>query len=521
MASRFSRSYTAVTASNTIAPFLYQTRTLNAPLRYPFRPVKAHSRSPYSTQPGDDQNGADDASADSAPPKPKESYLKRRATNVQRNMRPNEPSKPRTALRTMTKEEKKTFGDLLEKLNSMRKENNNEAKPEGDVEVKGQDETLTRRPISDEDQREMAQISDIFDAVLKDIRRKRPNLEKLGPTGSQVDKPLQLANSEDKELDSWMDQNMPTQGAVRQVKRREEQKIEAALRDAVADGRGDVGVWEVCKERIFSMLKYLGEAQGLHPEHLPPPDPAFPALVGPKTPGDNEPVSKETQPAKEKTPENDQMALVATQPKPKNPDEELIDDLLNSNKTKAMSGPLDLPPFVPVEAVVGLLYPHMLLVAFRILKENFPKSPLISQFRSTIKAHGRVSTVIGSSIGLYNDLLYFYWRGCSDLPSIISVLEEMSLTGVEPNHKTVTMLDSIIDQRERDLRYYQKRQNAGKPVPKVPWWELAPNRKAMRQIMGSHGWAAQMRERFRHQRQRERLNPLRSRAERMKEVGLI
>lgn len=396
----------------------------------------------------------------------------------------------------MTKEEKRTFGGLLEQLSSMRKERSTEEIPEGEGEGEAAE---SRQMTTEQDHHEMSQISDIFDAVLRDIRRKRPNLARLGPTGSQVDHGRELAELETAEHGVIkVDENMSTRAATKLVKTREASKIEAALHEAISDGRGDTGVWVVCKERIFSMLQYLGEAQGLRPEYLPPPDPEFPALEGPQPPGID--TFKETKPAEEKAPENEQTGLVATEPK--NPDEELDDYMLNSSRPELITGPLEIPPFVPVESVIGLLYPQMLLAAFRLLNTHYPGSPLISQFRSTIKAHGRVSTVLGSSTGLFNELIYFHWRGCNDLPGVVSLLREMEVTGVEPDNRTKTLLNSITQQRDDDIRSYHDRRRAGKSVPKDPWWDMAPNRKAFRELLAKDGWASRIRDRVRQQKGR-------------------
>ena len=387
----------------------------------------------------------------------------------------------------MTDEERKTFGNLLEQLSAMRKEQKKGREPEATKVNSSQQELIT-----DEDQHEMSQISDIFDAVLKDIRRKRPNMDKLGATGSEVDGERKLARSRGTthDLAELNDGNMSTREAAKLVMRRESAKIEAALRDAITDGRGDMGVWEVCKARIFSMLQYLGEAQGLDQEYLPPPGMLMPALPSGDKPADDAFGSDEAKPVVEdKAPEKEQSALVATQ---REMGVEVSDsDQVESNESesKAVTGPLEIPSFVPVENVVSLLYPRMLLVAFRLINTHFPNSPLISQFRSTIKAHGRVSTLLGSSTGLFNELLYFHWRGLNDLPGVISLLQEMETTGAQPNERTHSLLHSIITLRDRDLKDYHKHRNAGEAVPKDPWWDMAPNRKAMREIMGRDGWA--------------------------------
>lgn len=437
-------------------------------------------------------------------PKQRGSFLRRKASIVPRK----EPPKKRvSSLQTMTREEKETFGDLLEQLGSMRKAQ----KPEATAE-----EEDPKRPVSEEEQTEMSQISDIFDAVLKDMKKKRPNLDKLGQrpgevlsmVGSQQGTQLGKPEANDGGMMEMVASNrMSTRTAAKLVARRESAKIEHALRDAINEGGGDTGVWEVCKKRIFSMLQYLGERQGLEQYMLPGPaaSPSLPADNPDQKPESEMSSSNETQPKDtDPTPVTDISSSIETQteelPSERMPASDELDlsepaqssdseepDPENPDSPEHRS-PLEIPSFIPPELVVTVLYPRMLLVAFRLINTNFPNSPLISQFRSTIRSHGRVSYVLGSSTGIYNELLYFQWRGCNDLPGVVTLLREMDLTGVEPNRRTRALIDSIVAQRDSDIKEHGEGENA----PADPWWDMAPNRKAMREITSRSGFVRRL-----------------------------
>src|SRR5204862_129062 len=92
-------------------------------------------------------------------------------------------------------------------------------------------------------------------------------------------------------------------------------------------------------------------------------------------------------------------------------------------------GPLDIPPAIPALPIVSAMYPDMLLRTLCILHKHFPMSQLTSQLLPAIKAHGRTSFVLGASTALYNELISFRWRIYSDIPYVLSLLEEMEETG--------------------------------------------------------------------------------------------
>ncbi|KAH1344185.1 hypothetical protein KXV68_002876 [Aspergillus fumigatus] len=461
---RISRTCLAQAAINSPVPFLYQTRTLAAPLSYAkwsardgrsFQSTSTTFTTPESSLHRGEESAHDGESSENATPplesdspspapsndgrRSRRSYLKKRGDAVSQSRTPPSSQPPRRPL-TMTESEKRAFGGLLEQMGVKEKE---------DLEAATE---ATDKPALSKD--EMHKISNIFNSVLEDLRKKKEgsevSTEGAGKRKSrrQVDEPASTSKPGPQE--QAVDSNPPesrsdvprsAELAIQFTVQRESAKIERALRAAIDEGKGDTGIWEVCKERVFSMLRYLGESR------VPEDSGALP-------------TSSEGEP----TPHS----------------------------------PLEVPESVSVEAVVTELYPKMLLLAFRLLNSHFPGSPLIGQFRSTIRSHGRTSAVLGSSTGLYNELIYFYWRGCSDLPSVVSLLKEMETTGVEPDERTCGLLKAIAEQRERDLKNHRKRvrrENQDRSSPRDPWWDMAPNRTAVKELFGEDGWLPRLEKR--------------------------
>ncbi|KAE8394179.1 hypothetical protein BDV23DRAFT_17445 [Aspergillus alliaceus] len=456
MSSHIHRTLLAVTTRNSLAPFLYQTRTLSGsiPRSLRCRP-QAYSTSSISSPEDNSQteslkSSQNDSGADTPlvsqqhqtehenAPTPRRSFLQQQAGAVSKHR----PSPPKPKPLTMTRGEKQVFSDLLEQLGAVKSDTTTATTTE------------TRKPeLSEADKNEMAQISDIFDEVLRDLKKKKTRTavakDSRGRSSEdtqvhvtvqdpELQKRLRKSKYTSADISELLDSNQISTGqAIELVVKKEAEKIEGALRTAIDEGKGDTGVWDVCKERIFSMLQHLGDTRLAQ--------------------------------AIDMSQDNKQTA--------------------DSLSTAADTSYLEVPSSVPMEPVVTTLYPRMLLVAFRLLNLHFPNSPLISQFRTTIRSHGRASAVLGSSTGLYNELIYFYWRGCHDIPGVVSLLQEMEVNGVEPNNRTCGLLTGIVNQRDRDLKKHrQSKQNEKPGSQREPWWDLAPNRKAVRELLGPQGW---------------------------------
>lgn len=351
----------------------------------------------------------------------------------------------------MTRGEKKVFGELLGELQW------SETEPAF---------TTTEGPKKKSEGgggNEMSRLAAIFESVLAEVRGKdkrggerrqlrRRSAESILEEGEEEDEmwsEMTLGEGGEALVDiseilGEEGKQVPMQRAIKIIVKRESEKIENILREAVKDDKGDIGIWDVCKARIFSMLEHIGQ-----------------------------------NPARARK-QAYQLGQGNEQPT------------------------LDIPSSVPVEPVVISLYPKMLLVAFRLLNQHYPKSQLIGQFRSSIKSHGRASAVLGTSTALYNELITFYWQGMNDLGGVISLLHEMEVIGVDANERTCRILSEILRQRDRDLKEHRYRHRQAEEGEKVrvrePWWDMAPNRRAVRELLGPEGWVNRLEARVQKKR---------------------
>ncbi|GLA36394.1 hypothetical protein AnigIFM63309_002493 [Aspergillus niger] len=450
MSARISRSWLALAARNSSVPFLYQTRTLTAAyLSPPVRHSQQQQQQHYSTSSDANEQEHEAATAESAqddkPARPtRRSFLRKKAAAVTQQQQQQAPSKsaPQKPV-TMTSTEKQIFGNLLEQLGTERRQQS-QTEPTPST----PSSTEPKSTLRDDEMDEMAQISAIFDSVLQDMKEKRQRSAArterqeselaVREKNTAIEEKLQTGEYTDDELAEMISSNQITMDrAIEAVIMRESVSIEAALWDAIDNRRGDTGIWEVCKERIFNILRHLDDEKK--------------GLLG-----------------------------------------------IKDEATSSEDSSLTIPPIVPTEPVVTELYPKMLLVAFKLLNLHYPDSHLISQFRATIKSMGRASAVLGGSTALYNEFIYFYWRGCHDLPGVVSLLRDMEVTGVEPNRRTCGLLHSIKNQRDHDLRnHWRKAKVEGKQGKsnREPWWDLAPNRKAVKELFGDEGWVKRLEER--------------------------
>ncbi|PLB50242.1 hypothetical protein P170DRAFT_435438 [Aspergillus steynii IBT 23096] len=365
----------------------------------------------------------------------------------------------------MTRGEKQVFSDLLKQIEGDKEK---DSKPEEGGEDHGESRVEAWQPsseLSHRDRSEMAHISWIFDSVLQDVRKQG----KKKPKGWDADakRAFDAQSAEDAAMENEFydrvfsseeisqmlaSESLPMDQAIAIVVRREAAKTEAALEASVE--KDDQALWEVCKDRIFSMLHHLENAQS-----------AAASTTSTTTASDSD-----------------------STPDP----------------TAALAELLDLPPEVPAAAVVSSLYPKMLHAAFRLLSIHFPQSALISQFRATIKSQGRAFAVLGASADLYCEMIHFTWNGCLDLPGVIMILREMEVTGVEPNKRLVGQLRYIVRHRAYDLKRHQHWKRSDEKKRREPWWDLTPNRTAIRDLIGEDGWVAKLENRLREKLAREK-----------------
>ncbi|EPS33289.1 hypothetical protein PDE_08251 [Penicillium oxalicum 114-2] len=490
MATHISRAFYLSATTSSPTPFLYQTRTL-APISLSLqrtfaarvRQYSAENRASYeyrrrgqspSHEDSDGsvhetlshQSGSESRASSS---QPRRSYLRRRSaslTSKARNQARSSSLNSKKSSTTVTGSERKAFGELLGQLGVGR----DQAADSGSA--------AESQHGSGESQERIQELMVKFGSILKDIQEKekpstRAERERQRTAGSDHDLPLADRISEYPEGDgesldhlggppklrlsdlgysepasaTMMEPEITIQEAVEIVVKKESQKIEFALFQAIEEGKGDTGLWEVCKKRIFSVLQHLDEGAEL------------------TVPGD------------------DKAAEVA-------------------DPVHASSGPLRIPAVVPIGQVVTELYPRTLLIAFRLLNTHFPESPLIGQFRSTIKEQGRASALLGSSVALYDEMIHFYWHGCNDLPAVVSFLHDMDVTGLEPSFRTRRLLKDIVRQRKRDL---------GEDGPAThgqeSFWNFPPNQAAYEELAGRGGWLEKLRSRARESQDQRKLRP--------------
>ncbi|CAI7576474.1 unnamed protein product [Penicillium viridicatum] len=440
--------------SNSTAPFLYHTRTLtplSSAARKQFNRRFPRSFSTQNNTEADDatqdkslvgdntsQNASEDSITSSptseATPKPRRSYLQKKAASVSErpSLRPSVVKKTTKIAPKITTQEKLIFGGLLEQLGF---------KHDGET-----TESSSLKPLSEEKKAEMAELMSAKKAALKAKQKPKDDSSYRRPEKSETEEQVPAENQGPKRIylrdlgysepatASAAEVTVSLRRAIEIVVKAESEHIEFALFQAVEDGKGDMGVWEVCKERIFSMLRHLDEK----------------SLVEASDP--------------------DSLSTI-DQPEP----------------STRPSGPLRVPAVVPIAPVVVSLYPKVLLIAFRLLKTHFRDSPLIPQFRSTIKEYGRISSFLGASSGLYDELIHYHWRVCKDLPAVVSILREMNQLGINPSGKSRGMLTGLIIRHARDLEAHRKSPN-GKDF----FWDLPSNKEAFDELTRKDGWMDQI-----------------------------
>ncbi len=122
-------------------------------------------------------------------------------------------------------------------------------------------------------------------------------------------------------------------------------------------------------------------------------------------------------------------------------------------------------------------YAEYLLRALRLLRSHHPTSNYALYLLPTIKRLGPISYVLGTSPGLYNELLFLKWTEYSDLHGMADLLQEMMDKGIETNSVTMVLLARL-----RRLRRYGR---IGKMGPVVQhFWHMRGTQEGYRRIVG-------------------------------------
>jgi len=482
------------------------------------------------------------------------SLLKKRAVAITSSIKSQHtpPEKPHPSI---TREEKEAFNKLLDKLGSQlppQKQENLEKSEfvkeqlKRDKIVPSQENQENASSSRGPESKEQSEISAIFNEAVEDVKagrnkpvtpeeltkrkqahpkmgRARSTLEVERERISRIIERIRRFKYSDVDISERARQPMSIERIIEMVVQRESKKIEAALQSAIDEGKGDIGLWEVCQERVFGILQHLKEDDAAKWERL---------LNAGGTPNFHAGGSSGEQ-------ENRDLNAAANIPEPataSQPKEtadagslpvESIESSTTSNdnneepktpppgttSTSTTSTTLEIPPFVPTYPVVSVLYPEMILSAFRLLNNHFPNSPLISQILPTIKSYGRRSVILGSSTPLYNELIYYHWNTCDDLSTVVSLLEEMHVTGVEPDRQTYELVKWIVQQYKKELTSYRRRmrQRRGqkKGGDRSLWTDTDPNEQAFRELKGHDGrpgWVRRLRKRLREIDERRKMD---------------
>ncbi|KAJ5946965.1 hypothetical protein N7454_003804 [Penicillium verhagenii] len=467
MAINLSRIY-FLSEKSSSAAFLYKTQTLSHISRLSSVPCRTHRY--YSTQhngsgvEGEGHGHSEVLSQqdlnDTTKPSSRDltqrrtSFLRHRGASVPEiKAKKNEQSPPKPKLRTITRNEREAFGGLMARL---RYAQNHQSAP-----LEGSDPDTIPKPD------DLTAILSVFESILEDnragLKENQPTkkikdntptdtreqdlvreLDMQDEAFSQVEEVrLSDLDPENHSASTDTDSFITMTEAIDIIVERESKRIESELFQAVEDGKGDSGLWAVCRQRIFTMISHIG---------------------GPKSP------------SAEDTTENGALSTV--------------DDVL---ATPPSPGPLNIPATVPPGPVVAKLYPKLLLLAFRILTTHFPESHLISQFRTAAKAQGRSSAFLGTSEILCDELMAFYWHRCNDLPAVVSFLRDMDNAGLDPSGRVRKLLRDIVRQHDLDIK---SRKSAGGEY----FWDAPPNKRAFQELAGSGGWIETINSRKRQRR---------------------
>ncbi|KAJ9497300.1 hypothetical protein H2202_007104 [Exophiala xenobiotica] len=225
--------------------------------------------------------------------------------------------------------------------------------------------------------------------------------------------------------------------------------IASALQAAAASTtkRGDIAMWSVCEERIFSLALYL------RPTPTRPP-----RLLGDRLLGAE---SVHFSPARSDNPlrvlEAAQEAVVS--------DREALqqrshDQSLSDEESKDLI----------YLTILHHVYPAALLFALRLYINHHPSSPLPHNLLPRIRSFGHTSYVLGASTQFYNSLMSLVWMTRSSLREIDALLLEMERGGVELNEETFRVLRQIEDERVADLQQHENHSGVQTGSRGGSWW---------------------------------------------------
>lgn len=121
------------------------------------------------------------------------------------------------------------------------------------------------------------------------------------------------------------------------------------------------------------------------------------------------------------------------------------------------------------------IFPSHIINATKILVEDFPSSPLPFTMIPALKSLGRSAYILGATKQLFTAVLRATWLRQHSYSHMCALLQDMSNSGVEPDHGTLTLLDEILE----EYRIGRK----GKLGPGVSAvWEFKPISESVNQL---------------------------------------
>lgn len=182
----------------------------------------------------------------------------------------------------------------------------------------------------------------------------------------------------------------------------ERARIEGLLNSAASDFE----LWDILEKEVFSMPARLGIMKG---------------------------------DAEKEDPDSD------AEPSAHDGDDTAADaDVSNEDTAAASLSSADAEPQRLSLYVHGPLYPAYVLLGLRRLNSAFREpSPLVFSLLPRIKALGIESYVLGVSTPLFNELLTIHWKRRGDLSGVLDLLEEMRHCGLYLDVRTAAVLNMI------------------------------------------------------------------------------
>lgn len=91
-------------------------------------------------------------------------------------------------------------------------------------------------------------------------------------------------------------------------------------------------------------------------------------------------------------------------------------------------------------AVVGHIFPDLLLRVARRLRHDYPSSPLLLSIIPELRAAGPTAFALGATTDLYNESLTYLGDREQDISAVLDLLNEMERDVVEPDRTTLAIL---------------------------------------------------------------------------------